>query len=105
MPQRFTPHDATAVPIELRVVAAGKGLAIKWSDRDTVLLAARVLREACRCAACTAERADGVIGAPEADPTIVSVEPIGSYAINIGFSDGHARGVYPWGFLRELGAR
>lgn len=30
---------------------------------------------------------------------------IGRYAVNLGFSDGHDRGVYPWSLLAEIAAR
>lgn len=34
---------------------------------------------------------------------IVSLEPIGSYAIQPVFSDGHDTGLYSWSYLYELG--
>lgn len=34
---------------------------------------------------------------------IVSVEPVGSYAIQPTFSDGHATGIYAWDYLYSLG--
>jgi DUF971 family protein len=34
---------------------------------------------------------------------IVSVEPVGSYAIQPRFSDGHDTGIYSWDYLYELG--
>jgi DUF971 family protein len=30
------------------------------------------------------------------------IVPIGGYAINIVFDDEHARGIFPWAFLRAL---
>ena len=36
---------------------------------------------------------------------IRSVEPVGSYAIQLVFSDGHNTGIYSWDLLYELGAR
>jgi DUF971 family protein len=33
---------------------------------------------------------------------IAEVRPVGGYAINIAFSDGHDRGIYPWRFLARL---
>ena len=89
-------------PAELRVTPGGASLAIAWNDGATALIAAPGLRRACRCAACTAARATGKSVTAEADVTISAVEPIGGYAINVAFSDGHARGIYPWAFLREL---
>lgn len=34
---------------------------------------------------------------------IASVEPVGSYAIQPGFSDGHDTGIYSWDYLYHLG--
>lgn len=34
---------------------------------------------------------------------IVAVEPVGSYAIQPQFSDGHNTGIYAWDYLYELG--
>ncbi len=33
----------------------------------------------------------------------VSAEPVGRYAVRIGFDDGHASGLYSWDYLRTLG--
>ena len=35
---------------------------------------------------------------------IVSLEPVGSYAVQPAFSDGHATGIYSWDYLYSLGA-
>src|ERR687896_587205 len=35
--------------------------------------------------------------------TILSVDPVGNYAVRIGFDDMHATGIYSWAFLRDLG--
>jgi DUF971 family protein len=37
------------------------------------------------------------------DVEILSVEPVGSYAIQPTFSDGHSTGIYSWDYLYELG--
>ena len=34
---------------------------------------------------------------------IVSLEPVGSYAVQPTFSDGHDTGIYSWDYLHELG--
>jgi len=34
---------------------------------------------------------------------IKEIEPIGNYAIRLVFDDGHATGLYSWGYLYELG--
>jgi DUF971 family protein len=34
---------------------------------------------------------------------ILALEPVGSYAVQPSFSDGHATGIYSWDYLYELG--
>ena len=34
--------------------------------------------------------------------TITAVEPVGTYAVRLTFSDGHSTGIYPWTYLRKL---
>ena len=33
------------------------------------------------------------------------IEPVGNYAIRIGFDDGHGSGIYAWTYLHELGSQ
>ena len=35
---------------------------------------------------------------------ILSLEPVGSYAVQPHFSDGHATGIYSWDYLYEIGS-
>ncbi|HEX2566831.1 MAG TPA: DUF971 domain-containing protein [Burkholderiales bacterium] len=37
------------------------------------------------------------------DVDLLSLEPVGSYAVQPVFSDGHATGIYSWEYLYELG--
>ncbi|MDT8449748.1 MAG: gamma-butyrobetaine hydroxylase-like domain-containing protein, partial [Wenzhouxiangellaceae bacterium] len=37
------------------------------------------------------------------DIDIVRIEPVGSYAVQLVFSDGHDSGLYSWEFLYRLG--
>jgi DUF971 family protein len=36
---------------------------------------------------------------------ILAVEPVGVYALQLRFSDGHDTGIYSWQYLRELGMK
>ncbi|HZR70707.1 MAG TPA: DUF971 domain-containing protein [Burkholderiales bacterium] len=38
------------------------------------------------------------------DVDIVALEPVGTYAVQPRFSDGHATGIYSWDYLHELGS-
>jgi DUF971 family protein len=36
---------------------------------------------------------------------ITAIEPVGSYAVKLVFSDGHDTGIYSWDYLFDLGVR
>ncbi|HEX9207610.1 MAG TPA: DUF971 domain-containing protein [Steroidobacteraceae bacterium] len=38
------------------------------------------------------------------DVQVVRVDPVGNYAVQLVFDDGHDSGIYAWGYLYELGA-
>lgn len=44
-----------------------------------------------------------VLQAGKKDVEITAIEPVGTYAINLVFSDGHDTGIYTWSYLYELG--
>lgn len=44
-----------------------------------------------------------VLQAGKRDVEIRSLEPVGSYAVQPLFSDGHSTGIYSWEYLYELG--
>lgn len=77
-------------------------LEIDWGDGNAAEVTAPRLRAACRCAWCTRARIDGTFAASFETVTIDRLAPVGDYAINIAFSDGHARGIYPWAYLRQI---
>jgi prepilin-type processing-associated H-X9-DG protein len=77
-------------------------LGLTTAAGETLRLGAKRLRSACKCAHCLRARIDGVFPTGFDGIAITQVSPIGDYAINIAFSDGHARGIYPWAFLLGL---
>ena len=70
--------------------------------KATLAIGAPHLRAACRCADCRRERIDRDAVPDTGDTTIAEVRLVGDHALNITFSDGHDRGIYPWSYLREL---
>jgi DUF971 family protein len=36
---------------------------------------------------------------------VTGVEPVGNYAVQLNFSDGHNTGIYSWDYLYDLGLR
>lgn len=86
----------------LRNDKAARLLELAYADGATVPVSHAALRAGCRCSVCVAARRAG--GAPEFDAAIAleRIVPIGVYGVQLTFSDGHDRGIYPWGLLREL---
>ena len=98
--------NADAPPDEI-VVRAGRSELVLVFAQAALAIDARRLRAACRCADCRRERIDRGAdpdsdGATIAGATIAEVRLVGDHALNIAFSDGHDRGIYPWSYLREL---
>ena len=91
-----------AAPAHIAVSAQLDFLDLTMADGETVRLPATRLRAACRCAHCIRARIDGSFPNTFDGIAITVVAPIGDYAINIAFSDGHARGIYPWQLLLGL---
>ena len=79
-------------------------LVVRTTQDDEVRIAAEQLRLSCKCAHCTRARFDDRF--PEAFPGIAITE-IGDlgYGLNISFSDGHNRGIYPKLYLLSLAER
>jgi len=111
---KATETDVAPVSIEREGDAAIK---ITWSDNRITTWTTAQLRKACPCATCrekkrgqAAEQTSGshkhamlpVLSAAEARPLrIESMRPVGSYAYNIAFSDGHSSGIFPFAMLYD----
>ncbi len=97
--------DEDAVtPIRMRQQGP-RELAVGWADGHESIYCVRELRLACACAQCV----DEWTGAERLDPSAVpedvhplAIRPVGRYAIQIDWSDGHSTGIYPFRRLRQL---
>ncbi len=103
-------------PEKVRVLMTeGKGLEIDWADGHKSAWSFAWLREACPCATCVDERnAEGrKAGQPKPKPAAVlpmytpppkptSAHPVGRYAIQFNWADGHSAGIYSWEYLRRV---
>jgi ATP-binding protein involved in chromosome partitioning len=68
----------------------------------------RDLRLACPCAQCVEETTGKILLDPETVPEDIRPEvvvTVGSYAISIGWTDGHETGIYSFDLLRSIGER
>jgi DUF971 family protein len=91
--------NAASEPVSLTL--APQALTLRWGDGESSI-AAPALRAHCRCAPCQAARLRGAAPPPDAGVTLVDAVPVGRYAVQLRFSDGHDRGIFPWAWLREL---
>lgn len=91
-----------AQPTELRLSDAGRRLLITWADERICALDAAWLRSHCRCSECTSAARAGRV--PEVAPgvSLADVVPYGPAAVNLHFSDGHRRGIFPFAYLAQL---
>src|ERR1039458_2772345 len=106
----------SVTPQKVRVLLSeGKGMEIDWVDGHRSKWSFPWLRDACPCATCVEERkAEGrkagqpkpksarllPMYAPLAKPK--SAQPVGRYAIQFNWLDGHSGGIYSWDYLRRV---
>lgn len=91
-------------PIEIRLVKDRRSLHIAFDDGNAYELSAELLRVTSPSAELQghSEAERRTIGGKRG-VAIVSVDPVGNYAIRIGFDDMHSTGIYTWSYLRDLG--
>ncbi|MFW6051199.1 MAG: gamma-butyrobetaine hydroxylase-like domain-containing protein [Myxococcota bacterium] len=88
-------------PVEIRAPEGARQMEIDWADGHTSLLPHRILRGYCPCAQCQGH--EGPIRYREGgDLELAHIEPVGNYAIRLGWADGHATGIYRFPLLRAL---
>lgn len=105
-------NEQLGKPASVKVhVTSGEGVEIAWLDGHQSRYDFPYLRDQCPCAMCNDERqkkdADKTKGGPllpmyKERVKARSAKPMGSYAIQIEFSDGHASGIFSFAFLRSI---
>lgn len=75
-------------------------LQIEWNDKTTTAIPIGNLRRWCPCASCSDERmkeSEHFIPIyTKEQTTIKQIQPVGSYALNIIWEDGHNTGIYEY---------
>jgi DUF971 family protein len=97
-------------PVQVKVhVSTGAGVDIEWADGHRSHYEFSYLRERCPCAVCNDERGrksdtlqSGPLPLYKARVTARSASPVGHYAVQFDFSDGHTTGIFSFGYLREI---
>jgi DUF971 family protein len=95
----------TDAPDNIHAQQSAQVLEMSWADGSVSRFPYRFLRGECPCAACR----DEWTGERRLDPNsirpdlgIEGLENVGSYALRIGWNDGHSSGIYTWESLRRL---
>jgi DUF971 family protein len=98
------PEVRLAWPVEIRLPKDRRTLRVAFDDGRTFDLSAELLRVTSPSAEVQghSEAERKTVGGKR-NVAILSVDPVGNYAVRIGFDDMHSTGIYSWAFLRDLG--
>jgi DUF971 family protein len=95
-----------ASPTEIKLHQVSQILEIAYDDGKSYRLPAEFLRVYSPSAEVRGHGpGQEVLQAGKKDVRIVAVEPVGHYAIQLRFSDGHDTGLYSWDLLYDYGER
>lgn len=89
--------EAQIFPREIIQHAVSRELEIVWEDGSNTRYSFGELRKHCRCADC----ASGKTPIMASGIDLLGIRQVGTYGMQMHFSDGHLRGIYPWSYLRE----
>ena len=96
----------TPTPTEIKLHQKSRKLEIRFSDGQRFEIPYEMLRV---CSPSAEVRGHGpgqeVLQTGKKNVEITAIEPIGTYAIQPLFSDGHNSGIYSWEYLYDLGHR
>ena len=98
------PDVTPAWPVEIRLLKDRRALHVTFEDGNTFTLSAELLRVTSPSAEVQghSEAQRKTVGGKR-NVTILSVDPVGNYAVRLGFDDMHSTGIYSWAFLNDLG--
>lgn len=91
----------------LHTGVVGNELALAFEGGREIYLSLSLLRNHCPCAACSDLHGIGsVVVSPKADgmreTTLMDIQVVGSYAIQLHWQDGHSAGIYSYDYLCRL---
>ncbi len=90
-------------PPESIDLTAAHEIRIAWHGGPEVTIPPKRLRDFCPCAECVEEGSGRKLLDPATIPDdirVLEIVPVGNYAIQIRWSDGHSTGLYSWETLR-----
>ena len=100
------PHAGAPQPIEIKLHQTSRVLEISFADGRTFRLPCEFLRVYSPSAEVRGHGpGQEVLQIGKKDVGIDRIEPVGSYAVQFFFSDGHDTGIYSWPLLYDYGLR
>lgn len=94
----------TPIPTEIKLHKKSKVLEISFNDGKTFQLPCEFLRVYSPSAEVRGHGpGDEILQTDKQEVSITHIEPIGHYAIQLNFSDGHNTGLYSWDLLYNYG--
>ena len=98
------PDRTTPSPTEIKLHQKSRLLEIAFGDGSRFTLPFEFLRVHSPSAEVRGHGpGEEVLQVGKKDVDITGIEPVGSYAVQLVFSDGHDSGLYSWNYLYELG--
>jgi DUF971 family protein len=101
--------DPKTKPLKIQRLPDNHTLRVEWADGHVCEITYDYLRSACPCASCNHSRQEADKGlriiseeAPSTPLQIGEISLVGTYAVNLAWSDGHDTGIYTFRFLRDL---
>lgn len=76
-------------------------ITVTWKNGECSAISGSELRRYCACSECRARKLVG-ISLINVSSELSDVSLMGHNALNIKFSDGHERGIYPWAYLYAI---
>ena len=93
-------------PTEIKLHQKSRVLEIAFADGATFRLPCEFLRVYSPSAEVRGHGpGQEVLQTGKKDVEILRIEPVGQYAVQLHFSDGHSTGIYSWDLLYDYGAR
>ena len=100
------PQTGAPQPIEIKLHQKSRVLEIAYADGKTFRLPCEFLRVYSPSAEVRGHGpGQEVLQTGKKDVEILRIEPVGSYAVQLHFSDGHDTGIYSWALLYDYGIR
>ena len=96
----------TPLPVEIKLHQVSRRLELTFDDGKTFQLPCEFLRVYSPSAEVRGHGAgQETLQVGKKNVEIKAVEPVGNYAVQLAFSDGHNTGIYSWDLLYDYGLR